>query len=333
MLSEIMVTFWGWTRTGPCSPGADRNHGDILDAEIPQTWTWKWFWVFVLCCRTYRCCRKCNFKCDSSVQERETLCGSTKLLACLSAIVMPLRTALHKAAEKHTLLQTGSNSPCSGTNATTPELPTSYSMQTSPLLDCNTTISCLPYALNSQGGLRPWFNPTQNSTVTTAIPVSIQHCRPKNVGHRRVYMNWWLLSSAWSLQSYLRFPVHRRGCRKFCKPPPPHTSFQTIWRTWTAVSPVDSFTHTIQRIPNWSSSLQNSQHSAGNFWEDSEKDTVRGNKRIVKISFDKYLKIWLDKIRTTEREAVSRDTKSLFLLSRTNISAPQATGRRNHLNL
>jgi hypothetical protein len=37
MLSEIMVTFWGWTRTGPCSPGADRNHGDILDAEIPQT--------------------------------------------------------------------------------------------------------------------------------------------------------------------------------------------------------------------------------------------------------------------------------------------------------
>lgn len=205
--------------------------------EIPQTWTWKWFWVFVLCCRTYRCCRKCNFKCDSSVQERETLCGSTKLVACLSAIVMPLRTALHKAAENHTLLQTGSSSPCSGTNATNSELPTSYSMQTSPLLDCNTTISCLPCALNSQGGLTPWFNPTQNSTVTTANPVSIQHCRPKNVGHRRVYMNWWLLNSAWSLQSYLRFPVHSRGCRKFCKPPPPHTSFQTIWRTWTADEP------------------------------------------------------------------------------------------------
>jgi hypothetical protein len=44
MLSEIMVTFWGWTRIGPCSPGAYRNHGDILEMEenkilneIPQT--------------------------------------------------------------------------------------------------------------------------------------------------------------------------------------------------------------------------------------------------------------------------------------------------------
>ncbi len=156
MLSKIMVTFWGWTRTGPCSPGAYRNHGDILEMEedkmlneIPQTWTWKWFWVFVLCCRTYCCCRKCNFKCNRSVQERETLCGSMKLLACLSEIVVPLRTALHKAAENH---QTGSNSPCSGTNATTPELPTSYSMQTRPLLDGNTKVSCLPCALNSRGG-------------------------------------------------------------------------------------------------------------------------------------------------------------------------------------
>jgi len=98
------------------------------------------------------------------------------------------------------------------------------------------------------------------------------------------------------------------------------------------MSPVDSFTHTIQRIPNRSSSLQNSKHSAGNFWEDSEKGTLRGNKRIVKKSFDKYLKIWLDRTRTTEREAVSRDTKSQFLLSRTNISGSQARGRRNHLH-
>lgn len=143
----------------------------------------------VLCCRTYCCCRKCNFKCNRSVQERETLCGSMKLLACLSEIVVPLRTALHKAAENH---QTGSNSPCSGTNATTPELPTSYSMQTSPLLDGNTTVSCLPCALNSRGGLTPWFNPTQNSTVTTAIPVTVD-LKMLNIEE---YVNWWLLSSA-----------------------------------------------------------------------------------------------------------------------------------------
>jgi hypothetical protein len=112
-----------------------------------------------------------------------------KLLACLSEIVVPLRTALHKAAENH---QTGSNSPCSGTNATTPELPTSYSMQTSPLLDGNTTVSCLPCALNSRGGLTPWFNPTQNSTVTTAIPVTVD-LKMLNIEE---YVNWWLLSSA-----------------------------------------------------------------------------------------------------------------------------------------